>query len=82
MNKKKHIMIVMELWIIMGNEVLVVVLDEDFSEDSMREILVIFFHHFLVVAWEVDERDLVLGLILVRILRCVSVYHSKMLFSE
>jgi hypothetical protein len=66
----------------MGNEVLVVVLDEDFSEDSMLGILVISFHHFLVVIWGVDQRDLVLGLILVRILRCVFVFHSKMLFSE
>lgn len=53
MSKKKLIMIVIELWIIMDKEDLVD-LDEDSSEDLMREILVIFSLHSLVVEW-VDE---------------------------
>ena len=44
---------VIELWIIMDKEDLVD-LDEDSSEDLMREILVIFSLHSLVVEW-VDE---------------------------
>lgn len=53
MNRKRLIMIVIELWIIMDKEDLVD-LDEDSSEDLMREILVIFSLHSLVVEW-VDE---------------------------
>ena len=46
-------MIVMERWMVTDNEVLVDS-DEGFSEDLMREILVIFSLHSLVVEW-VDE---------------------------
>ena len=53
MNRKRLIMIVIELWIIMDKEDLVD-LDEDSSEDLMRKILVIFSLHSLVVEW-VDE---------------------------
>ena len=49
MNRKRLIMIVIELWIIMDKEDLV-----DLDEDSSEEILVIFSLHSLVVEW-VDE---------------------------
>ena len=54
---------------------------EVFSEDSMLVILEIFFHHFLVVEWVDEDRDPVLNLMLVKISRCDSVFHLKMLSS-
>jgi hypothetical protein len=69
-------MIVMELWIIMGNEVAFDDLDEDFRGDLMLEIWEIFSHHFL------DEEhrlvDLERELISVRISRSDSGSLSRM----
>jgi hypothetical protein len=53
----------------MDNEDLVVVLGEDFSEDSMREILEIFSHHSSVEVWVGEEANLDLVQISVKISR-------------
>ncbi len=61
-------MIATEAWMGMDKEVLAD-LDEDFSEGSMREISVIFFHHFLVVVWVVEVAGLGLEPMWVKISR-------------
>ena len=73
-------MIVMVLWILMDNEDDLVVLGEDFRDDSMLEILVIFSHHSLVEGWVEDDDHHVHELISEKMSRSDSGYHSKMLY--